>query len=42
MIDYLINIFENSEFAQGGLMVVVGGSLLGIAYRFGMSTLHWI
>ncbi len=42
MIDYLINIFENSEFAQGGLMVVVGGSALGIIYRFGMTALNWL
>lgn len=42
MIDYLINIFEQSEFAQGGLMVVVGGSLLGITYRFGMTFLRFI
>ncbi len=34
MIDYFINIFENSEFAQGGLMVLFGASALGLFWRF--------
>jgi len=31
--DYLWKIFEQSELAQGGLIVIVGGSIMGILYK---------